>query len=200
LYDLKQFKPEVATPTPECPNPEKWHCHDGMATEIEVVNLLGALVSALKPITIIETGMYLGHATRKMANALAANGLPNSGLYTTEPDDALYEKGKELIASSGLSRWVAIHKCTGFQLINRWQGGEVDFAFLDSTAEERPLELRALYPLLSKRAVVTVHDTSTYHDSVNRLRTNIYKTAWELNMSIMQFDTPRGLTLLKRIQ
>src|SRR3990172_4705889 len=57
---------------PECPQPGRWSAPDGVATETDVSALLGALVRALKPDLVVETGSYLGHTTEAIGRALAA--------------------------------------------------------------------------------------------------------------------------------
>ena len=42
-------RPEYHRATPECPHPERWSMIDSMTAEVEVLELLGTLVTTLKP-------------------------------------------------------------------------------------------------------------------------------------------------------
>src|ERR1700676_3065066 len=54
-------KPEVCVATSVCPRPDRWHCYDEQATEVEVLDFLYALVVMLKPDVVLETGCYYGY-------------------------------------------------------------------------------------------------------------------------------------------
>lgn len=61
---------------------------DTMAVELEVAELLYALVRQMKPLVVVEAGSGKGYSTRFIAEAILANA--NAGrLYSYEPD-ALY--------------------------------------------------------------------------------------------------------------
>jgi hypothetical protein len=51
-----------------------YHSIDGNSTEIEVLNLLNAMIICFKPKRIIETGTFLGFGTIAIVDALINNG------------------------------------------------------------------------------------------------------------------------------
>jgi hypothetical protein len=59
-------------------------------------------------------------------------------------------------------------------------------------------EMETLLERLSPSAVVAVHDTNTNHDKHGGPRTPFLKFAEENGLQLIQFDTPRGLTLLRK--
>src|SRR5580765_1750042 len=68
------MRPEQLPGRPECPEPARWLAPDGDATELDVSRLIGALVMALKPDYVIETGSYNGDTTEIIGMALEALG------------------------------------------------------------------------------------------------------------------------------
>jgi len=195
---LGSTKPESRfTPsTDECPTPELWSCYDDAATEVEVLEFLYSLVRLTKPQIILETGTYHGHGTVHLAQAAKDNGFGR--VITCDCGRDEIEVAKARIYSYGLGNLVEFNCCTGFELISRVK--DVDFAFLDSASGTcRAEELRQLLPKLSRQAVVAVHDTSTIHQNCNGgPRNGLKEIASEFGLQIILFDTPRGLTLLRR--
>jgi len=186
--------PEVATPTNECPNPSQWQCFDDMATEVEVLELLYSLVRAMRPAVIVETGTYKGIGTYYLATAARDNGFGE--VHTAEPFAHLAREARSRLAAKGLTN-VTVHQKTGVDMIFR-MSKTVDFAFLDSNMETRVPELVTLYPMLKDGAIVAVHDTNTFHATYGGPRKGITDLANELTMQLIQLDTPRGLTLLRK--
>ena len=180
--------PEVSHPTEACPNPEQWHCYDGEATEVEVLEHLTSLVTLLKPPVLIETGCYRGYGTRALARGILAN---EKGLLWT------CDIGFDMVqATRDMVPWarVNVEHCTGLQLIARLPA-PIDFAFLDSGPDEvRCAELRAVLPKMSRSGVIVVHDTGLQHG----LRPHFLKTVEELGLQYFMFDTPRGLSLVRK--
>lgn len=185
--------PEVSTPTPRCSHPEVWSCHDAMATEIEVLDMLTALVWMLKPKVIAETGCYFGHGTEKLALGALHNGFGH--VYTCDIDHSMTVRAAERLQYS-LKELVTIEQCSGTELIAKL-AEPVDFAFLDSggTPSVRGDELRAVMPKLSPWGVVAIHDTGPTHPD---LREQIFGVVEELGLESVTFDTPRGFTICRR--
>ena len=183
--------PEVSLPTTRCPHPERWSCWNAMSSEIEILDMLTALVWMLKPEVIVETGCYDGHGTEALLNGAKKNGF--GFVYTCDIDHC---RTVNTLARLGEKEFtVSVAQCTGVELIA--QLGTIDFAFLDSggTPSVRGDELRAVVPKLSPWGVVAVHDTGETHPD---LREEIEKVANELNLDRVMFDTPRGFTILRR--
>jgi predicted O-methyltransferase YrrM len=182
--------PEMSPPTAVCLNPERWHAYDNMATELEVLALLGCLVAALKPKRILETGCYHGHATEQLAKATRINGFGD--IFTCDTGAREVQITHERLL--GYSN-VSIITGTGLELINT-VGGPIHFAFLDSGPDEiRCHELRALYPYLSAGAVVAIHDSGVHTFLREKYLPHLLR---ELEMQHIFFDTPRGLCLCRK--
>lgn len=197
LLPVKQI-PEVAVPTPECPNPERWRCYDGMATEVEVLQFLYALVRMLKPKVCIETGTYLGYGSYHIGRALYDNE-EGGRLYTAEPDVNLCHKARGMLDAGGLKDVVQVLCTAGVKMIDGLiTGRKVDFAFLDSNLDTRIEEMHCLKRGLAPSAVIAVHDSNTFHDSNNGPRTPFLNFAHNEGYQVLNFDTPRGLMLLRK--
>lgn len=189
--DLAKVKAEVSEKSSECPTPEKWLCYDGMATELEVLNFIEALVILIKPNIIVETGTWYGYGTIHLAYATKTN---NNGIvYTAETDRNILDISLQNVAKQGLTDRVVFHHGTGIEIINKIQY-LIDFAFLDSgDGDTRCAELEALLPKLN--GFVVIHDTGSTHAG---WRDQVYSTINRLGLHSLQFATPRGLTLVWR--
>ena len=188
--------PEVCHPTSVCPNPRLWHCYEEMTTELEVLALLTALVIALKPNRIIETGCFKGSGTEALATGVAVNGFGR--IDTCDISDEQVALTFERIAHLPEHTYnnIGIRRCTGLDLIRDYSAGLVDFAFLDSGMDiDRCDELRSLYPMLRNGGVVAIHDTGIHTYLRERHLPPLLR---ELDMQHLFFDTPRGLTLCRK--
>jgi predicted O-methyltransferase YrrM len=187
-----QVKREVAVPTACCPTPTLWKCYDSEGTELEVLAGIRALVVMLKPNVLLETGCYRGYGTEQLARGIYENGFGH--LHTTDTGHDMVLITKERLWERSLYSVVTLHHQSGLDLIAEMTE-PVDFAFLDSGADDmRCQELRALLPKLSKSAVVAVHDTGLQHG----LREPFIQTVQELGLMSFMFDTPRGLSLVRK--
>ena len=183
--------PEVSQSTSRCPYPQRWQCYDDMATEVEVLDLLTALVVALKPEVIVETGCYKGYGTERLLRGAIKNGLGH--VYTCDIDHSMVIQTREWLKDIG---GCEIRQCTGLELINSIST-PIDFAFLDSGGEARirAEELRAVLPKLSPWGVVAVHDTGQTHPDHREAIEGVVR---ELNLDVVFFDTPRGMSIIKK--
>jgi predicted O-methyltransferase YrrM len=191
---MSQIVPEISQRTPECPFPQRWKMYDGMSTEVETVEFLQYLVQLLKPEVAIETGTYVGWGTLHIALGMHQNQF--GVVHTAEPYREHWEAAAKRLA--GYEDHVKFHHTTGLQMIQDFQD-TIDFAFLDSNIDTRLEEMRALIPRLKDSGVVAIHDTSTYHQKNSggpRVPFQAYATV--NNMQIINLDTPRGLTLMRR--
>ena len=181
---------EMCVATSVCPHPELWHAFDNMATELEVINFLRALVITLKPKMLIETGCYHGHATEQLALGMMQNGFGE--LYTCDLGSQEGTITAKRVESLGQ---IVIYQCSGIDMITDLSG-PIDFAFLDSGPDEiRCHELRALYPKLSPGAVVAIHDSGIQGFLREKYLPPLLR---ELDMQFIMFDTPRGLCLCRK--
>jgi predicted O-methyltransferase YrrM len=192
-------RPEVAVPTPECPNSADWRCYDEMSSEVEVLDLLYALVRCLRPRVVLETGTYLGLSTHHLARAVRDNGVGH--VHSCDIDIDVLGKAGTLLLEDGLAPYATLWPMRGEQMIDR-VGSEieapVDFAFIDSHIRTRVSETVRLLPKLSYRGVIAVHDTNTFHSAArNGPRPGLIALTRELGLQIIMLDTPRGLCLLR---
>jgi predicted O-methyltransferase YrrM len=192
---LDQIIPEVAVPTPECPQPHLWMCYDQEATEVEVLKLLYALVLATKPRVIVETGSYRGAGTVWLARAAKHNEFGK--VHSCEVDENVLAEAKILLEHEQLDKYVELSSEPGLALIARLP--RIDFAFLDSAIDGRVEEAQMVLAKLSPAGVIAVHDSNTFHAKMrNGPRPGLHELAEREKLQILQLDTPRGLTLLKK--
>lgn len=168
---------EPSTPTRDCPNPELWSCLDTDTCENEVLDFLKALVYALKPNYIVETGTAYGWSARAMGMTLHAWG---GKLDTCDPDeDKLHYEFPPCVRYQAISSLDLVPE------------KEIDLLFLDSALELRVKEYFYFKPYLSPRAVVIIHDTGDTH---SEFKTQVLSQLQnELDMVLL--PTPRGLLI-----
>lgn len=124
-----------------------WHVEDGTATEVEVRALLAALVRALKPRLVVETGCYRGFTTQELGHA--AMQVEGCRVVTCDTDPLHAHEAR--MRCAGLP--VEVRECRGIELPELRRA---DFAFIDSVYADRAAEV-ALLPL---GALAIVHDTN----------------------------------------
>lgn len=168
---------EFTPPSDFCPHPERWHAHDGMATEVEVIDLLGALVGVLQPDVVVETGTHLGYAAEVMGRALLRNG--QGHLWTVEHDPALAMAAAERV--DGLPVTIIVGRSLDWA-----PPSGIDFAWFDSDTDLRVAEFRAYRPMMHGRTVVGFHDTNPRHNYRPQLDA--------LGIQLLDLPTPRGVT------
>ena len=166
---------------PDCPNPEHWTSDDEDSTEHQVTGLVAALVAALQPELVLETGTAFGQTAEAIGRALAGNG--HGRLVTLETDPARAE----------LSRT----RCDGLPVevlatpsLDYVPNAQVDLAWFDSLTHLRHLEYVRFRPYLSGRAVVGFHDTGPQHQVRGHLERLVHDG---LLCAPMFLPTPRGV-------
>lgn len=171
---------EFSPPSDFCPHPEYWHAHDGMATEVEVLELVAAFVRALQPELVVETGTHRGFGAEAIGRALQANG--HGLLYTFEVDEALAIEARNRCA--GLP--VAVFLAPALSLATLVPGSVIDFAWFDSDTDQRTAEFLAYRPFMHSRTLVGFHDTHPRH---------MYRPQLDsLGIQLLDLPTPRGVT------
>jgi predicted O-methyltransferase YrrM len=181
---------EYTSPTPECPNPQLWKMVDSQTTELEVLDLLKCLVTALKPSVILETGTFLGYGTIKLAEGARANGFGR--VVTIEYDPAIHAKAQERIEAAGLAAWV---ECRNESSLDTCLEGMIDFYFSDSALPIREQEIRRLLPQVAPQGLIAIHDASSYFKVVREAALRLEQ---EGLLSVILLSTPRGLVLAQR--
>lgn len=171
---------EYTEPSAYCPHPEYWHTGDCETTEQEVVEMVAALMRALQPELVVETGSYKGVMSRAIGESLKRNG--HGRLITFEIDAGLAEVARRAC------RRLPVEVRHGSSL--EWMpAGKIDFCWLDSGIETRVEEFDRYYPFL-KGGFVGIHDTAPHHPVRARIEARILD-----RLSPMWLPTPRGVML-----
>jgi predicted O-methyltransferase YrrM len=181
---------EYTPPTPECPHPERWKMVDSVSTELEIIDLLKALVVALKPELVLETGTFLGYSTIKMAEGLRENGFGK--IITIEYDPAIFAKAQERIRASGLAPWIDSRNASSLE---SKIDGAIDLYFSDSKLAIREEEIRRFLPQVDPRGIILIHDASSHFESVREAALRMEK---EGLLSVVLLSTPRGLVIAQK--
>ena len=193
-----ELESRFTAPRTDCPHPERWHSPDPDSTEYEVSMLVGAFVRALRPDLAVETGTAFGQTARMMGEALAEHG---GSLLTYEVDDVRVAASRNLC--HGLPVEVVMGDSrTGLDLLRgQIEAGarpRVGFAWLDSLFELRVLELAAVAPLLTKGAIVGIHDCGEPGATkYSGFATEVATAAKRLGFARISLPTPRGVTFLQ---
>lgn len=178
------YRPEsdFTPPRPDCPHPGRWHADTAGATEHEVTELVAALVRALQPDTVIETGVLHGHTTRAIGEALARNG--RGHLHALEFDQRYAAEAARALRHLP----VTVHQQSS---LTYDPPGPIDFAWLDSDLDTRWREIERYWPYLHDRTVIAIHDTGPQHP----VRATLERFADKL--VLLDLPTPRGVTIAR---
>lgn len=182
---------EWIPPTPECPFPERWKMFDAQSAEIEVLDFLKALIVAVKPDVVVETGTFIGHSAISMAEGLKQNGFGK--LITAEFDPLVYAKAQQNIQASGLSEWIEAHRTSSLDL---QVDDPIDILYSDSEPSIREQEVRYFLPKLKTGGLVLIHDASS---SFRVVREAALAMEQEGLLSVLLLPTPRGLVIAQKL-
>jgi prolipoprotein diacylglyceryl transferase len=183
---------EYHKPTPECPNPERWHMFDSMTAEVEVLEFLKCLVTTMKPQLVVETGTFLGISTLWIAEGLKQNGFGK--VITCENDPAIFKKAKERFDGSGLGQWI---ECRNESSLVTKIKGTIDLLFSDSAFEIREQEVCHFLPQLNPHGAIVMHDASSHLKTVREAALKLEAAGL---ISVVLMPTPRGLVLAQKRQ
>jgi predicted O-methyltransferase YrrM len=181
---------------PDCMHPDRWHSPDADSTEIEVSRLVAAFVEALRPDVVVETGTAFGQTAELIGQVLLTAGVGHLVTFEVDEERVLFAANRV----HGLPVQVApqaslegIH-----QMINGGLSGKVGFAWLDSLFELRVSELAAIRPLLSKGAIVGIHDCGEPGATkYSEFATTVAAAATRMGFNRISLPTPRGVTFLQ---
>lgn len=181
---------EFTRPRPDCPHPEYWHAPDAYATEAEVTDLVAAMVVALQPEFVVETGTHTGTTALAIGRALARNG--HGRLVTIEREPLKAIQVGEFIARESVDTAAGpvplpVTVVAGDSLAYV-PDQPIDFAFMDSAIDARVPEYRRFLPHLSPRAVVMFHDTGPHH----ALAPQLDQVG---DLDLIYLPTPRGVAI-----
>jgi hypothetical protein len=172
---------QFTAPRSDCPNPERWHAVDDQSTEVEVTALVGAMVTALQPDFVIETGTCIGRTTEVIARALKSNG--QGELVSLDIDPARIQIARERCRDLPVS-------ILEMSSLDFTPDRPIDFAFFDSLAKLRAQEFERYLPWMHSRTVVAFHDTGSHHPVRERLRPLEERG---LLVAPLYLPTPRGV-------
>lgn len=132
----------------------------GGSTEIWTVDVLCALVKALRPGLVIETGTYEGLTTRRLYEAMGTL-QQSSRLITVECDPERRARASEWVAT-WQENYVAVEvwETDALNALKQFNDNSVDFIFLDDdhAAMHVADELREVQRILRPGGVCTSHD------------------------------------------
>ena len=187
------WQPEYHRATPECGEPQRWSMIDSMTAEVEVLEFIATLVTTTKPRLVVETGSFLGVSTEWIARGLERNGPSLDGkdarVISCEYDAVVYEKAKERIAGSPLSRWIELRNESSLEMK---VDGMIDFLFSDSDMPVREAEVKRFLPQMNPNGVILMHDASSH---LKVVREAALKMEAEGLISVVLLPTPRGLVI-----
>lgn len=173
-----------------------WHCQDGDSTEIEVSMLVAAMVRALQPELVIETGTAWGQTTQMIGQALLDNG--HGHLVSLEIEEQRLTYSRWYCHEMVCAGVVSIVNCSSLEYK---PDDYVDFLFSDSNYELRVPELEHFERWMSERSMAMFHDTAPGH-GVGRIPNGM-----DLQQQLddlppykyrnVRLHTPRGVTLLE---
>jgi prolipoprotein diacylglyceryl transferase len=184
------LQPEYHRPTPECPNPERWHMYDSMTAEVEVLEFLKALVTTVKPELVVETGTFTGHSTLRIAEGLKANGFGR--VITCEYDPKVFAAAEQRFASSGLGPWIDARNESSLEMKVE---GRIDLLFSDSDGPVREQEVRRFLPQMNPFGLILMHDANSLMKTV---RESALRLEAEGLISVLLLPTPRGLVIAQK--
>ena len=167
-------------PREDCPHPERWHSADPDSTEHEVTELVAAMVTALQPDFVVETGTAFGQTAEAIGRALQRNG--QGRLVSLEVDPARVAASRA--RCEGLP--VTVEQTPS---LDYTPDSPVDFAWFDSLVDLRPEEFRRYLPHMHPRTVVGFHDTGPQH----RVRDLLRPLEAEGLITPLYLPTPRGV-------
>jgi predicted O-methyltransferase YrrM len=177
------IKPEstYTLPRPDCPYPGRWHAIDEYAAEVEVADLVAAMVTALRPDHVVETGTHVGHTALAIGTALAVAGVGRLSTLEIMPHFATLARGR----------------CTGLPVdvieqssLDWTPDGPIDLAWFDSEPHLRAEEFRRFLPWMHSRTVVGFHDTAPHHPTRPFLDALVAEGVLQPPLYL---PTPRGL-------
>ncbi len=186
------LQPEYTEPSEECPEPRLWSMYDPMTAEKEVLDLLYAVVRALKPRLVVETGTFSGVSSTYIARAMKENG--RGRLITCETDPVVYENACGRFRAEGLSSIIDCRLGSSLQL---QIDDEIDLLYSDSDLKVREDEVRRFIRNVNPFGLILMHDAGSRFKIV---RDAALKMESEGLISVVLLSTPRGLVVAQKHQ
>ena len=170
-----------------------YSAYDGGTIELEFGQLLESLIVSWKPKNILETGTWLGHGARFLANACRKNGFGN--VTTIEMrEDLVINARKEL---ADFPEVKIIHS-ESMAWLHAYQGPPFDFAVLDSDLMVRIEELRFLRSRKLLNGLAFVHDSSRWRAAGGQADAPQYPAALDsLGIPYIECPFSRGFRIFQ---
>jgi predicted O-methyltransferase YrrM len=188
--DVQQ--PEYTEPSLECPEPRLWSMYDPQTAEKEVLDLLYALVRALKPRLVVETGTFSGISSTYIARAMKENG--RGQLITCEIDPLVHQNARGRFRAAGLSTMIDCRLGSSLDLKIHDQ---IDLLYCDSDLKVRGVEVRRFLPNLNPFGLILMHDAGSRFKVVREAALQMES---EGLISVVLVSTPRGLVIAQKKQ
>lgn len=169
------------SPRVDCPHPEYWSASDDQSTEVEVTALVAAMVVALQPEFVVETGACIGNTSEAIGKALRANG--HGQLVALETEIGPVQTARQRCMDLPVS-------ILRMSSLDYTPDRPIDFAFFDSLVRLRAEEFERYLPWMHERTVVSFHDTAPHHPLRDLLKPLAER---ELLLSPLYLPTPRGI-------
>jgi predicted O-methyltransferase YrrM len=169
-------------PRPDCPYPERWNATDEDSTEVEVSEFVGALVRALQPDLVLETGTAWGQTALHIGHALVQNGQGKLITLEVDPERVSASRRRTALLPVEVREEPSLDYTPA-----RW----IDFAWFDSLFELRAPEFLHYSPWLRPGTIVGFHDTGPHHP----LRPQLDDLADQGRLRLIYLPTPRGVGL-----
>ncbi len=185
-----KLQPEYTEASLECPEPRLWSMFDPMTAEKETLDLLYALVRALKPRLAVETGTFSGISSTYIARAMKENG--RGRLITCEMDPVVYANACERFRSEGLAPLIDCRLGSSLEL---QIDDEIDLLYCDSELSVREAEVRRFIHRVNPFGLILIHDAGSRFKVV---REAALKMETEGLISVILISTPRGLVIAQR--
>lgn len=189
---------EFTAPHRACPHPEYWHAPDNDSSEVEVSELVGALVRAIQPELVIETGTAYGYTAREIARALTRNG--HGRLISLDVDADRIAYAEQLLEAAVTEHSVerARFEMRRQSSLDYMPSEPIHFAWFDSLYELRAQEFKRYRASDQLRAgtIVGFHDwTSGLRGHYMDVRKEVEGLAYEGWLRPIFIPTPRGVVL-----
>jgi predicted O-methyltransferase YrrM len=165
---------------------------DSMRAEVEVLDFLQCLITAIKPDLVVETGTFMGSSALRIAEGLKQNGFGK--VISVEYDPVVFARAKQRIDASGLGGWI---ECRNASSLETRIEGTIDLLFSDSDIPIREKEVRHFLPQVNPYGLILIHDASSHGKVVRKAALEMER---EGLLSVVLLPTPRGLVLAQKRQ
>lgn len=177
---------QYTSPRPDCPHPERWHSYDPDSAELEVSALVAAMVTALQPDFVVETGSAWGQTAQFIGKALQRN--HGGELFTMDIDPDRVAATR--VRCEGLPVTVSCVRSLDF-LLPPWVTEDMrGFYWFDSLISLRVREFHHFRTAMTAGEIVGFHDSGPHHG----LRPGLDRLAHNREIRLIHLGTPRGVT------